>query len=182
MNKIKWIVSAFGILTLTIVNAQVINPISTKYNRDLDYLGADGNEIFGVQSIRKSSDTYLIQLSTQNIKGWEYHKTVSVSTKTDSLHITDVAKINENIYISGNFKGSGDYQNIIRYNTTTEKWDFPIEFSNASTVLSLASLKTDLVIGGGFRSCNKTICNNICTFDGSTTITAFEENGTSRYQ
>ena len=177
MERLKKIVTTLSMICFGLLHGQIVSPIPISSDAELAYLGSNESELFAVQSKLISAKTYRIYLASKNKRGSTNLGSFVVSTKKDQLVIFDVERLGAEIYIAGNFVEADDYQNIIRLNTGTNTWDFPMQFSNPSTVYGLGALKSSLIITGSFRSCNKVLCNNICAFDGDSKVSSFSQGG-----
>ena len=177
MDRLKKIVTTLSMICFGLLHGQIVSSIPLINDVQMAYLGSNENELFAVQSKLISARTHRIYLASQDRKGQTNLGSFVVSSKGDQLDISDVERLGAYIYIAGNFVAADDYQNIIRLNTGTSTWDFPLQFSNASVVNGLGALKSSLIITGAFRSCNKIVCNNICSLEGDGKISPFTQGG-----
>lgn len=177
MDRYKKIVTSLSMICFGLLHGQIVSPIPLINDAQTAYIGSNENELFTVQSKLISARTHRIYLASQDRRSRTNLGSFVVSSKGDQLNISDVERLGAYIYIAGNFVAANDYQNIIRLNTGTNTWDFPMQFSNPSTVYGLGALKSSLIITGSFRSCNKVLSNNICAFDGDSKVSSFSQGG-----
>ena len=170
----------FSILFFSItglIGGQVVNSIENSIEFDYDYVGSSGDEIFTIQSKDLGNNTYRLFMAKRINTGWRYYPEFDVTTK-EKLNIKDIAEDKNNVYVAGNFVGSGDFQGVISYSILDKKWGFPFEFGNYVSVEALENLDGNLAIGGLFRSMNGIIVSNIGLYNTSTFITtALTANG-----